>query len=522
MKKSFIHSALIISAMMLVTKIIGAVWAIPFYHIVGEEAGTLFAMAYAPYVIIITLSTIGIPSGISRVVSKYRATEEHDKASYVFDYSKKIMWISGVVSFLVVVIISLPLAKSMISSSDLFTPEQLATAMILVSSTLIIAPTLSALRGYMQGNEYATTSSFSQLLEQIVRVVFILITAWGVYNLLVISDYDKMIASVNFATFAAFIGALAALFYLMICVKRYKTNYTKHSHLDKATKKALVKELFAISIPGIITSLALALYMQVDAFLMITIINDYTSYPGDTIYAVNNMWANKITLIPVAIAMAISYALNPAIAYLKNKKDHMELQSIIQKTVALVFLIVIPMSLFFIANPDASYNFFYSYSPYAESIMIWQSIGMIFIAVFMLWDTILLSLGYKRIAIWSMVIGLFAKCITIVPLLILDPVNGAPISTFLGFATSCLFSIILIKRKTQINYFASSKDLIKLTGFAFGLTVIFMFITNNIYVYDVMSTIKETVIYLGVSGTIFVVLFGLLVILTGNLKYFKK
>lgn len=43
------------------SKILGVIYVIPFYMLVGDAGGTLFNYGYIPYMIFISISTMGIP-----------------------------------------------------------------------------------------------------------------------------------------------------------------------------------------------------------------------------------------------------------------------------------------------------------------------------------------------------------------------------------------------------------------------------------------------------------------------------
>ena len=60
-KNSFIQGTLIASFSLIFIKILGAVYVIPFYKIIGESGGTLYSYAYNIYSLFLNISTEGIP-----------------------------------------------------------------------------------------------------------------------------------------------------------------------------------------------------------------------------------------------------------------------------------------------------------------------------------------------------------------------------------------------------------------------------------------------------------------------------
>src|SRR5699024_12094244 len=81
----------------------------------------------------------------------------------------------------------------------------------MVSFALLIIPGASIIRGYFQGNQSMGPTAVSQVVEQVDRIVFVLASAF-----IVVKIYNVAIATaVGFATFAAFVGALAYLAVLL-------------------------------------------------------------------------------------------------------------------------------------------------------------------------------------------------------------------------------------------------------------------------------------------------------------------
>ena len=70
-KNGFIEGALIATISVVVCKILGLIYVIPFYAIIGEQGGALYGYAYSIYSIFLGISQAGIPLAISKIVSEY-------------------------------------------------------------------------------------------------------------------------------------------------------------------------------------------------------------------------------------------------------------------------------------------------------------------------------------------------------------------------------------------------------------------------------------------------------------------
>ena len=99
MGNRFLKGAMILSISMFATKFLGILYVIPFQQLVGTSGMALYNYAYTPYALFISLSTLGIPVGIAKFVSKYNAAGEYDTARKMFRYAIWFMIALGFIGF---------------------------------------------------------------------------------------------------------------------------------------------------------------------------------------------------------------------------------------------------------------------------------------------------------------------------------------------------------------------------------------------------------------------------------------
>src|SRR5690625_7247433 len=100
MSNKLLKGTLILTGAAFLSKLIGMIYAIPFNALVGPKGVVLYYYAYNPYTILIGISTIGIPSAVSKIVSKYNSLGYYDTSLKTFRIGLFIMGISGVLAFL--------------------------------------------------------------------------------------------------------------------------------------------------------------------------------------------------------------------------------------------------------------------------------------------------------------------------------------------------------------------------------------------------------------------------------------
>ena len=89
-KSGFIKGAFIATLGIVLTKILGIVYVIPFHAIIGEEGGALYGYAYTIYLLFMSLSSAGIPLAISKIVSEYQTLGYYNAKKRAFIIGKKI------------------------------------------------------------------------------------------------------------------------------------------------------------------------------------------------------------------------------------------------------------------------------------------------------------------------------------------------------------------------------------------------------------------------------------------------
>ena len=64
-KQSFFGGAAVLAAGVVAVKVIGAIYKIPLYNILGPEGNAIFTTAYNIYAALLTVSTTGLPVALS-------------------------------------------------------------------------------------------------------------------------------------------------------------------------------------------------------------------------------------------------------------------------------------------------------------------------------------------------------------------------------------------------------------------------------------------------------------------------
>ena len=113
-KKNFIDGAIISTLCLIVCKILGLVYVIPFYRIIGSQGGALYRYAYSIYAVFLNLSTVGIPSAIAKIISEYDTLSFKYLKEKSYKIANKMLSTVGFISFVIMFLFSDVIANHII------------------------------------------------------------------------------------------------------------------------------------------------------------------------------------------------------------------------------------------------------------------------------------------------------------------------------------------------------------------------------------------------------------------------
>src|SRR5690625_2329746 len=118
MSNKIVRGTLLLTGASFLSKFLGMIYVIPFNELVGAQGGALYYYAYNPYTILISISTVGVPLAVSKIVSKYNSLEQYEISKKVVRLSLSLMAFTGFVAFLFLYIGSGWLAEKFIYSDE--------------------------------------------------------------------------------------------------------------------------------------------------------------------------------------------------------------------------------------------------------------------------------------------------------------------------------------------------------------------------------------------------------------------
>lgn len=514
-KSSFIKGAFIATLGIVLTKILGIVYVIPFHAVIGDRGGALYGYAYTIYLLFMSLSSAGIPLAISKIVSEYQALGYYNAKRRAFIIGKKIALLLGFICFLLLLLFAPWIAHAVLGDlSGGNTISDVTLVIRVVASALLFVPVLSIYRGYFEGHRFMEDPSFSQVLEQLVRVFVIVLGSF-----LALKVFDLSITTaVGIAVFGATAGAISAYLYLI-----YKKNKNNSKFNEKIrpvnepiiTNKQIFKKIVIYAVPFILIDVFKSLYNYID---MVTVVEGLVQYANfsvtdaETIMSMLSTWGAKFNMIVLSISTGIIISLIPNLTTSVVKKDYDDINHKINQAFSILLFFTLPMTLGISFLADSIWTVFYGTSEYGPSVLSYFIFVGFMIGLFTSTVSIIQVLKDYKTVIWSLVIGVVLKFLLNDNLIMafykmgLPAYYGVITASLIGYFVSFMICIMRLKFKYKINYENLTKNLID-TICGSMLMIVGLFLVNLILPSTDSRIIHLVyiVIYVAVGALIYVI-----------------
>ncbi len=440
-----------------VSRILGMIYLFPFAILVGTVGGALFGYGYNQYAIYLSIATAGMPMAVSKFVSKYNALGDYYTSRRMYRAGMKLMLVTGILAFLLLYSLAPVMSRITLGGSDLNNSlEDVVMVMRMVSVALIVVPMMSLMRGFFQGHQSMGPTAVSQVVEQLVRVVFLLASTYIVIKVV----HGSLALAVGFATMGAFVGALAGLAVLIWYWKKRKP------HLDKMVNEQTVtptristvsifKELLTYSLPYVFVSLAIPLYQYVDQFTFNrAMVAAGQKEIAESMNGIVQSYVPKLVMIPVSLATAFGLTLVPTITRSFVNKDYNVLQKQIDQTYQTIMFLVLPASVGLMALADPAYTFFFGTdaSDAGGNVLLYYAPVALLFSFFTVNGAILQGINKQKYAVLSLLFGLIVKIVVNVPFILMFHEIGSVLATALGYIVSLVYMFALIQKHAKYNY----------------------------------------------------------------------
>ena len=434
-----------------ISRLLGAAYIIPWYIWMGKygpQANGLFTMGYNIYAWFLLISTAGVPVAVAKQVAKYNTRDQADHSFALIRGFLKFMGILGL-GFAILMYLLSPVFASLSGGG-----KELIPIMQSLSWAVLIFPSMSVIRGFFQGFNNMKPYAISQIAEQVIRVIWMLLTTFFIMKI----GSGDYVQAVTQSTFAAFIGmgaSLLVLFYYLGKTGLLSSILRKQEGSEGIDTRALLMDTIREAIPFIITGSAIQLFQIVDQMTFINVMSWFTDYSQKQLLVMFSYFSanpNKITMILIAVATSIGGVGIPLLTENYVKGDLKAAGKLVQDNLTMLLAFLLPATFGAVAVAKPLYTVFYGQPDgLALGLFIVAMLQTVILGLYTVLSPMIQALFQNRKAIRYFLYGVVVKLVLQIPFILVFRSYGPLLSTTIALLVPIVLMYREIQNITQFN-----------------------------------------------------------------------
>ena len=421
----------------------------------GDRGNAIYGSAFQVYALFLTISSIGVPNAISKLVSSKVALGDNKGAYRIFKIAFAMFGLLGFIGSSI-----LFFKANYIANVYLQIPEA-ELAILAFSPSVFLVSITSVLRGYFNGRENLSVTAHSQSLEQIFKTLLTIII---VEQIGVISSNNTVVMAAA-ATLATTLATLFSLIYLYKYFIKRKKEVWKEVILSTNNKKdsvyKIIKSILAVSVPIALCALFSVTTKTIDALTVVRILKESIGEQEATLqYGILNGKVDTLITLPFSFNIAFATALVPTISAAIAKKEFNIAKRRIKFSILVTILIGLPCSICMCIFSSQILNLLFPRASSGAEMLAVSSWTIIFVVLTQTINGALQGLGKINTPVIAFAIGTVIKLIFNIVLIPIVGVKGAIISSILSHFVSFIICFITLKKNLNLS-FKISKFLVK-------------------------------------------------------------
>ncbi len=449
--KNFVKGAAVLGIIGLVVKVIGAVFRIPLADAIKTQGMANYQSVYPTYALLLVISSAGMPVAIAKMVSERRAVDDYSGAKQVLVASLKMLLVVGVFTTALLYLVCGPLAAAQ------GIPEA-RVAYMGIAPALFFVAAISSYRGYFQGMQMMAPTGFSQLVEQLGKLI---VGLWLAKRLLPMGpEYGAMGALIGVS-----VSEVLALILLLIIYYKKKSDFDAEilltpADMQKTSEWALLKELLVIAIPIMIGACVMPIVMWIDSAIVVRGLESIGFAHEDALdkFGLLSGYVNSLINMPAVLSLALAMSLVPAISSYKKQNRITELQEQSGLGFKIALLVGLPAATGYILLAKPIIHLLYRHLEGAlleetGMLLIIMSAGVIVLTLLQTMTGILQGLGKVQIPVINLAIGAVVKLVISLVLIRIPEINvkGAAIGTVACYSVAAVLDVIAVIKHSKMR-----------------------------------------------------------------------
>lgn len=347
-KEKFIKTTIILMIGGLITKVLGMIIKIIMNRLVGIEGIGLYMLIFPTFSLFMSMSQLSLPVAISKLVSEEKHNNKKLMASSI-----PIVLITNIILMGLIFLIAPILSNHFLKDPRCYLP------ILAISLVLPFEALSNLLRGYFFGKQKMLPHVISHVIEQIVRLVLIVLVIPTLVN-------QNIIYAVSFLILVNMVSEFSSIIILLLFFP--KNTVIRKSDLRPNRKD--LKNILNISIPTtgsrLIGNIGYFLEPIILTFVLTTV-----GYSNNYIlneYGIISGYVMPLLLLPSFFTNAISQALIPVISKSYSDQMYKDTKRKLKQGILFSLIIGIPATILFLLFPEFLINLIYNTTEGVEYI----------------------------------------------------------------------------------------------------------------------------------------------------------
>ncbi len=423
-KQAYLGGAAILAASVAITKIIGVIYKIPIYNLLGDEGSAHFQITYSIYSLLLTLSTAGVPIALSRLIAAASALNRPRQIRRYFYVGLAAFTVIGLVCMVIMLIFAQQLANFMGN------PE-VTSGVRALAPAVLFACVVSVYRGYSQGFSDMMPTAISQVMESAFKLIFGIVIAW----LLSSRGYGSSDVAAG-----AIVGVTIGLGLAIPVLMLYKRKIDKSLHFGINAQKTVesyggtLAQILKIGVPIMLSASILNIITLIDTKLVLTRLQSGAGFSYWDAKVLTGVYskAQSLFAVPSSFIVPITVSIIPPIAAAIARRNSREAKLVMASSLKLTNIFALPaaVGLAVMAEPIFT-SLFYGSNENGPVLLVLLGISSFFVCTQLMTNAILQASGHERLALITLPIGGLMK-VAVNWFLVSNPainILGAPIGT---------------------------------------------------------------------------------------------
>lgn len=455
--KNFLVQGSILAAASIIAKIIGLIYRVPLFNILGSEGNSYYSMANEIYAIILMISSFSLPLAISKLVSERVHKGEYKNAHKVFLCAVRFAVVVGGGAALITYVLAGILTKYVMSF------ELAVYGLRVLAPAIFISAIIGTFRGYFQGYSNMVPTAVSQVIEQIVNAVITLVGADIMFSYGMTLAKKEGNPSLGPAwgaaggTFGTVVSITVALLFMMLIYtlqgKTLRRNMRRDHESQMESSQNIYRLLLLTIMPIILSTVIYNISNVADQGIFNRVLRGqgYTDSQYGTIWGVYSGQFRVLMNVPLALASCLSPSIVPSLTAAMASNDRHDAKRKIKSAIRFTMILTIPCALGMAAlsKPIISMLFHQEQGlPLSAGIMQAGALMIIFYSLSTLTTGILQGIGKLKQPLYNCTIALVLHFIVLYVMLTTMNLNiYAVVYSNIFFAiVVCILNALSIKR----------------------------------------------------------------------------